>query len=108
MNSINDYNILNKKGMLTPEDRKKPLEHGCSYFTFKSCIDLSEGVEVIPYGNPDQVSVDWYSQDVASFIAWWTKFVMCDLNGFSGFSHIKFRLHGNFELIDTNKTSDNG
>lgn len=96
-------NILNKQGMLTSEDRKAPLERGGNHFTFKSCLDLSSGVDVIPYGNPKKVSVDQYSQDVASFIAFWVQFVSKDLNGFSGFSHVKFRLHGEFELIDTNK-----
>ena len=100
---MREINILNKPGLLTDEDRKAPLEHGCNHFTFKSCLDLSKGVDVIPYGNPNKVSVDHYSQDVASFIAWWTNFVMKDLNGFSGFSHVKFRLHGEFELVDTNK-----
>jgi hypothetical protein len=43
-------NVLNKPGMLTDEDRKQPLEHGCDHFTFKSCLDLSEPVQIIPYG----------------------------------------------------------
>ena len=89
--------------MLTSEDRKAPLERGCNHFTFKTCLDLSEGIKVIPYGNPKKVSIDQYSQDVASFITWWTKCVMKDLNGFSGFSHVKFHLCGEFEFVDTNK-----
>lgn len=101
MMNINKINILNKEGMLTPEDRKQPLEHGCHDFTFKSCIDLSDGVDVIPYGSRKQFSLDQYSQDVASFICWWTHNVMKDLNGFSGFSHVKFRLPEGTELIDT-------
>jgi len=101
--NINKINIINKEGMLTPEDRKKPLEHGCNAFTFKSCIDLSSGIEVIPYGNANKFSLDQYSQDVASFICWWTHFVKKDLNGFSGFSHVKFRLPEGAELIDTSK-----
>jgi hypothetical protein len=99
-----EINILNKHGMLTSEDRKQPLEHGCDWVTFKSCVDLSEGVKVIPYGTRGQISVQQYSQDLASFMCWWERNVMCDLNGFSGFSHVKFFLEG-FELVDTNKVT---
>lgn len=73
---MDKINILNKQGMLTEEDRKAPLERGLGHFTFKSCLDLSCGVDVIPYGNPQRVSIDHYSQDVASFITFWTQFVM--------------------------------
>lgn len=90
-------NILNKPGMLTDEDRKQPLEHGCNHFSFKTNLDLTEPIEVFPYGGVEGgtvKTVDQYSQDVASFICWWTNFVMKDLNGFSGFSHVKFKLIG--------------
>ena len=100
---MDKINILNKQGMLSSEDRKASLERGMSHFTFKTCLDLSSGVDVIPYGNPKEVSIDHYSQDLASFISFWNQFVAKDLNGFSGFSHVKFRLHGEFELVDTNK-----
>lgn len=63
-------NILNKQGMLSDSDRKRPLTHGCSYFTFESCIDLSIGVKVIPHGNYTEYSTSQYSQDLASFISW--------------------------------------
>lgn len=95
---MKEINILNKYGMLTDEDRKQPLEHGCSYFTFKTCIDLSKPVKVIPFGSGGKMPIDWYSQDLASFICWWTHFVQKDLNGFSGFSHVKFEFVG-FEVV---------
>lgn len=99
---MDKINILNKQGMLSDEDRKAPLERGLNYFTFKTCLDLSSGIDVFPYGNSKQVSIDHYSQDVASFIAFWNQFVAKDLNGFPGFANVKFRLHG-VELVDTNK-----
>lgn len=91
-------NILNKEGYLTNEDRKQPIEHGCDYFTFKTCIDLSEPIKVIPYGNLKEYELNKYSIDIASFICWWTNFVHCDLNGFSGFNNLKFELIG-FEIV---------
>lgn len=103
---MDKYNILNKPGMLTAEDRKAPLERGGEYFTFKTCLDLSIGVKVIPYGNSTEFSVDQYTQDVAAFICFWNHFVAKDLNGFSGFSHVKFELVGGFKLIDTNKKNE--
>jgi hypothetical protein len=87
---MDKINILNKVGLLTAEDRKAPLQHGCDYFTFETCLDLSEPIKVIPYGDPTEVSLQIYSRDIASFICWWTHFVKKDLNGFSGFSHVKF------------------
>jgi hypothetical protein len=68
-------NILNKVGLLTEEDRKEPLHHGCDWFTFKTCLDLSEPIKVIPYGTRTEVSLEMYSRDIASFICWWTHFV---------------------------------
>lgn len=100
---MDKINILNKRGMLSDEDRKAPLERGLNHFTFKTCLDLSCGIDVIPYGNPNEVSIDQYSQDVATFMAFWTQFVSKDLNGFSGFNYVEFRLHGDFKLTDTNK-----
>lgn len=87
---MNKINVLNKVGLLTTEDRKEKLQHGCDYFTFESCLDLSKPIKVIPYGNAKEVSLEIYSRDVASFICWWTHFIHKDLNGFSGFSHVKF------------------
>ena len=89
--------------MLTKEDRKEPLEHMCNRVIFKSCLDLSDGVIVEPIGSlTKQVSVECYSQDLATFMCFWEREVMKDLNGFQGFSHVKFILEG-FELVDTNK-----
>lgn len=96
---MDKINILNKVGMLTNEDRKMPLTHGCNYFKFQSCIDLSIGVKVIPYGNATLFSVNDYSKDLASFFCWWEHQVMKDLNGFNGFSNINFELVG-FELVN--------
>lgn len=88
------YNILNKRGFLTSEDRKEPLEHGCNYFTFKTNLDLTEPIKVIPYGGRSVYSIDDYSKDLAAFFCFWNHFVMPDLNGFSGFSHVSFELVG--------------
>lgn len=87
-------NILNKNGFLTDEDRKESLVHGCNYFTFESCLDLSSGVKVIPYGSYSEYTVNQYSRDLASFMCWWDYFVKKDLNGFSGFHNVKFELVG--------------
>lgn len=91
-------NILNKVGMLSDKDRKEPLSHACDYVSFESCVDLSKGVRVIPYGSVNKISVDQYSQDLATFFTWWTNMVLKDLNGFSGFNHVKFELVG-FKLV---------
>ncbi len=95
---MSTINILNTVGLLTSEQRKEKLQHGCNDFTFDTCIDLSEPIKVIPYGNPKEVSLEIYSQNVASFICWWTHFVQKDLNGFSGFSHVKF-VPINFKVV---------
>lgn len=87
-------NYLGKKGCLTDEERKSPLAHGCSNFTFDSCIDLSEKINVRPYGRRTKFTIDEYSSDVANFIAWWSMNVLPDLNGFTGFTHKKFSLDG--------------
>lgn len=87
-------NILNKVGMLTNQDRKEKLVRGCEYFTFETCLDLSEPIKIKPHGTSGEYSLDIYSRDVASFIGWWVHFVHKDLNGFSGFSNIKFELVG--------------
>lgn len=95
---MDKINILNKVGMLSTEDRKQPLEHGCNYFSFKTCLDLSKPIQVIPYGQATQFSVNDYANDVASFICWWTHFVQKDLNGFSGFSNVTWDI-GNIKLV---------
>lgn len=91
-------NILNKQGMLTDSDKKKPLFHSGQHFTFESCIDLSIGVKVTPFGNSNKYPVNYYSQDLSAFMCWWEYFVKKDLNGFSGFSHVNFELVG-FTII---------
>ncbi len=92
-------NILNKIGLLTSEDRKEPLVHGCEHFTFETCLDLSKPIKIIPYGNRTEFTLNEYSQDVSSFICWWSHFVKDHLNGFSGFSNIKFEPIG-FKIIN--------
>jgi hypothetical protein len=87
-------NILNKLGFLTTEDRKEKLQHGCEHVTFETCLDLSQPIKVIPYGNSKELSIQLYSRDVASFICWWTHFIQKDLNGFSGFHNVQFELVG--------------
>lgn len=89
-------NILNKQGFLTIEDRKAPLIHSCNYLTFKSCLDLSTLIQIS--SSRSIVTLNDYSNDLASFFCWWTHFVQKDLNGFSGFSHVKFELIG-FEVV---------
>ncbi len=95
---MDKINILNKRGMLTDEDRKEKFEHGCSYVTFETCLDLSKPVKVIPHGIATEISAEHYSQDLASFIAYWNNFVMKDLNGFSGFGSVRFELVG-FKIV---------
>lgn len=90
-------NILNKSGMLTTTDRKEPLVHHTSSCIFTTCLDLSCGVKVTTFGNTD-MTVSKYSTNVASFISYWTHFVSNDLNGFGGFSHVKFELV-NFKIV---------
>lgn len=95
---MNKINFLNKEGYLSDSDRKLPISHGCQSFMFESCVDLSIGVKVIPYGNLDKYSTNLYSQDLASFICWWVMNVLKDLNGFSGLDTINFELVG-FKLV---------
>jgi len=93
-------NILNKQGMLTDEDRKKPFVHHGHHLRFETCLDLSQGVKVKPLGSAFRISAENYSNDLMGFIAYWKDFVFEDLNGFSGFSHIKFEFSG-FEIVHT-------
>ena len=96
MKDINRINVLNKEGMLTDEDRKQPFVHGCNHCTFRTNVDLSGGVKVESYAW-EEMTIDMYSQDLAAFMVYWTSQVLKDLNGFSGFGHVKFEL--DFKLI---------
>lgn len=78
--------------MLTDEDRKQSISHNCECFTFESCLDLSRGIKVIPLVKDKRYPLSWYSRDLASFICWWEHFIMKDLNGFSGFHNINFKI----------------
>lgn len=95
---MSSINILNKVGYLTKEDRKEKLVRGCDHFTFHSCLDLSDGVLVVPYGDGREFTIEQYSRDLASFVSFWNNFVAKDLNGFSGFQNVKFNLYG-FKII---------
>lgn len=44
---MDKINILNKPGLLSQEDRKKPLQQGCDYIEFTTCLDLSEPVKMM-------------------------------------------------------------
>lgn len=89
---MDNINILSKLGFLTDDDRKSTLTHGCENFMFKTCLDLSDPIQVIPYSGRQQFTLQEYSQDVSSFICWWTNFILKDLNGFSGFTNLEFVL----------------
>ena len=91
-------NIFGRRELLTKEDRKQSLEHGCNHFRFESNIDLSNGIRVIPYGSSKVFSAEDYSKDLMIFMVWWTKNILEDLNGFSGFSNIKFEFV-DFKLV---------
>ncbi len=95
---MSTINILNKQGLLSEEDRKAPLVHGCEYLTFETNLDLSKPIKVTMYGAYTKISVQHYSRDLAMFFAWWSSFVMCDLNGFSGFHNVQFDL-GSIEIV---------
>lgn len=91
-------NIFGKRELLTKEDRKRSLVHGCHYFKFESNIDLSDGIRVIPNGSSETFSIEDYSTDLMSFMIWWSNNIYQDLNGFLGFSNIKFKFVG-FKLV---------
>lgn len=91
-------NILNKEGMLTTEQRKEPLVKGMNHVTFRTCLDLSQGIVVEPYGTRNEMTLQQWNEDLAAFISFWNQFVLCDLNGFSGFSHIKYTFPDGFVI----------
>jgi hypothetical protein len=96
---MNRMNILNKEGFLTDEERKEPLEYGAEYMTFKTCLDLSEPIQMRLYGNAGMISANDYSNDIAIFISYWDYFVKKDLNGFSGFHNVKWE-RIDFEIVN--------
>lgn len=87
---MSKINILDKVGLLSDEDRKEPLQISFGYFTFETCLDLSKPIKIIPLSDIKEVSLEIYTRDITIFISWWTNFVLKDLNGFSGFYHIKY------------------
>ena len=86
---MNKMNILNKTGLLTAQDGKALFKHQTANFLFETCLDLSEPVKITAFSRTE-VSANMYSQNIAEFIAYWAYFVRKDLNGFSGFSNVKF------------------
>lgn len=94
---MDKINILNKQGMLTDAERKMSLVRSFNYVTFETNMDLSDPISVVAFGGRKQLSITQYSNDLASFISWWSYFVMKDLNGFRGFGGLKFEL--DFELV---------
>jgi hypothetical protein len=94
-------NILNKPGMLTPEDRKQTFTHSCEHVTFYGKLDLSGEITVTKFGTVRELSYEQYSQDLAEFMVWWTNFVLIDLNGFHGLRNTKFKLV-DFALTENN------
>ena len=92
------FNFLNYQGYITDEDRKRPIEHRGDHLTFKSCVDLSQGIEVT-LSCGDEISAEAYAKDVAIFTGWWSLEVWHSLNGFSGFGGIKFNVKG-FKVVN--------
>jgi hypothetical protein len=87
-------NFFGGKGCLTDEQRKKPLQHDCEHFTFRTCVDLSEPIRVSPFGSRTQFSLDEYSNDLSAFMVWWSMNVLPDLIGFNGFHNRQFVAQG--------------
>ena len=100
--TMDKINILNKQGMLSTEDRKENFSHMCDYVTFETCLDLSKPVKVNPMGMDNRVTIENYTRDISSFISYWNYFVKKDLNGFQGFSGVRFDT-SNIEIINQSK-----
>lgn len=101
---MHDFNIFNRRGYLTNEERKKPLVHDCEWVRFESNIDLSEPIKVylISGAKGEKLPLVRYSRDLVTFTWWWTYNILQDLNGFSGFDNLKFELI-DFD-VDNNKS----
>ena len=80
---------------LTEEERKRATFNSELGIHFHSCNDLSCGVYC--ESGRQTVKLSDYSNALAAFITNWTYFTLPKLNGFSGFSHIKFT--SNFTVI---------
>lgn len=76
---------------LTKEQRLEAYEHMGTYFTFKTCADLSNGVYIT---QRHSLSKERYSNvlasETASFIVSWTIQIHRFLNGFSGMDTVDF------------------
>ena len=84
--------------MLTAEDRKEPLARGMNHGTFYTCLDLSKGITYMPFSTRNEITLAHWNEDLAAFISFWNQFVLKDLNGFSGFSHIKYTFPEGFVI----------
>jgi hypothetical protein len=81
-------NILNKEGLLSKQDCKEPLIHGCQHRLSQHALTYlvspkfrhMELVVRYPYN---------YAATLHYFIDWWVYFVKSILNGFSGHSATK-------------------
>lgn len=76
---------------LTDKERKAPLTHVVNGdWMFKSCMDLSDPVEVIPLD--PRIIDDYNSRYTAKiqFTAWWCTTIHRQLNGFPGFSTVQW------------------
>ena len=93
--------IPDKNGFYSKEDRKEPLIHNCDFFSFRTHIDLSGGVFVVPLDLEDNrfnlfneeakaELATALAKDVAVFIAWWMLNIYPHLNGFSGIDTIEW------------------
>lgn len=87
------------------EERKKPIEHYVAGLTFKSCIDLSEGITI--------TKEDWFTptpEEIArqsmAFATWWTLNFHPHLNGFCGIDCIPVKC--DFKPVDTWTARDSG
>lgn len=87
---MENRNYLNKPGLLTYEDAKTPFVYETLWFKFSGCLDLSSGLKIESTYKYTPEDFCEYSQAISSFIAWWTRTIYQDLNGFSGFDTIKF------------------
>ena len=85
-------NILNKTGLISGNDKKIPFTHIGKYLEFKSCLDLSSGVNIKPISDFEILSIEDYSKELSDFIIWFSENIKNDLNGFSGFDNIKYNL----------------
>ena len=76
--------------LYSKEERKKPIEHYVDGLTFKSCIDLSDGITITKeaWFNPTPEKI---AQACMTFATWWTLAFHSHLNGFSGIDAVSIK-----------------